>query len=83
MKRLASLIIPFAVCLSAFAALPTKGETEGVLFSSPNKQLRVELSQQDGLHFTLIDGFNQLIERADIGMIIQSGSTSVDVSKAF
>jgi alpha-glucosidase len=82
MKRLASLIIPFAVCLSAFAALPTKGETEGVLFSSPNKQLRVELSQQDGLHFTLTDGFNQLIERADIGMIIQSGSTSVDVSKA-
>ena len=49
---------------------------------SPNKTLRVELSQQGGLHFTLTDGFNQLIERADIGMMIQSGGTTIDVSKS-
>ena len=75
MKRLTLLhflIFAFLHCGLCFAQV----------IPSPNQQLRVELSQQGGLHFTLTDGFNQLIERADIGMVIEARGSTIDVSKA-
>lgn len=76
MKRL-TLLLTFIFIVNCQLSI-----VNGQVITSPDKLLRIEISHQDGLHFTLTDGFNQLVERADIGMVIETGSSTIDVSKS-
>ena len=78
MKRL------FITFLSlAFGLLPlvTLGASAQV-FTSPNKQLKVEVSDNGGLAFSVTDGASLLISKTNIGMDLQTSTGTINVSKA-
>ena len=78
MKRL------FITFLSlAFGLLPlvTLGASAQV-FTSPDKQLKVEVSDNGGLAFSVTDGASLLISKTNIGMDLQTSTGTINVSKA-
>ncbi len=52
------------------------------VFTSPDKQLKVELSNNGGLAFSLTDGATTLISKTSIGMDLQTSTGTINVSKA-
>ena len=76
------LFTSLAFCLSSYANIPTENESKGAILASPNKQIRVELSDVNGLAFSVTDGTNMLITEAKVGMLIQTDGATTDVSKA-
>ena len=68
---------------SAFGLLPlvTLGASAQV-FTSPDKQLKIELSDNGGLAFSVTDGSSLLISKTNIGMDLQTSTGTINVSKA-
>ena len=50
------------------------------VFTSPDKQLKVELSNNGGLAFSLTDGATTLISKTSIGMDLQTSTGTINVS---
>ena len=68
---------------SAFGLLPlvTLGASAQV-FTSPDKQLKIEISDNGGLAFSVTDGSSLLISKTNIGMDLQTSTGTINVSKA-
>ncbi|MBR3286394.1 MAG: glycoside hydrolase family 97 protein [Bacteroidales bacterium] len=74
MKKLL-IILLFCTILSTSAGAQ-------VSIYSPNKQIKVELSDRNGLSFSVTDGSSLLIKSATIGLDIKAGSKQIDLSQA-
>ena len=73
----------FTLLSLAFGLLPlvTLGASAQV-FTSPDKQLKVEVSDNGGLAFSVTDGASLLISKTNIGMDLQTSTGTINVSKA-
>jgi len=66
----------FTICCLTITTLCVNSQ---VTITSPNKQIKVLLTDNDGLSFSVTDGQDLLIKKVDIGIDIQSEDRSVEV----
>ena len=78
MKR---LFITFLSSALGLLPLVTLGASAQV-FTSPDKQLKIEISDNGGLAFSVTDGSSLLISKTNIGMDLQTSTGTINVSKA-